>query len=178
MDLLRARERFDCRLWAEKISGLLEPESKLVLCGVSMGATAVLLSAGLGLPKTVKALIADCGFTSPAEIIRYYIKKRCSMPVFPLLQLIGLYCRLFCGFWLSSASTVEAMKRNTELPVFFAHGLADITVPASMTDENYEACAAPKRLFKCETAGHAACSLADRERYFMELGSFLREHAD
>jgi fermentation-respiration switch protein FrsA (DUF1100 family) len=143
-----------------------------------MGATAVLLSAGLGLPKTVKALIADCGFTSPAEIIRYYIKKRCSMPVFPLLQLIGLYCRLFCGFWLSSASTVEAMKRNTELPVFFAHGLADITVPASMTDENYEACAAPKRLFKCETAGHAACSLADRERYFMELGSFLREHAD
>jgi fermentation-respiration switch protein FrsA (DUF1100 family) len=171
-----AKERRDCRLWVDKILELAGKDAQLVLGGVSMGATTVLLAAGLGLPDNVKAIFADCGFTSPKEILRYFIKKRCSMPVFPLLQLLGLFCRIFCGFWPSSASTVEVMKENKSIPVLFMHGANDITVPVSMTDENYTACAAPKRIFKCENAGHTACSLAGKEQYFLELGSFLKEY--
>jgi fermentation-respiration switch protein FrsA (DUF1100 family) len=61
---------------------------------------------------------------------------------------LGLCCRLFCGFGLSEASAVEAMRKNAKIPVLFMHGEADITVPVSMAEENYAACAAPKRLVK------------------------------
>ncbi len=171
-----AKERFDCRLWMDRILEVAGAETKLVLGGVSMGGATVLLSAGLDPPENVRAIFADCAFTSPKEILRYFIKKRFFMPVFPLLQLLGLCCRLFCGFGLSEASAVEAMRKNAKIPVLFMHGEADITVPVSMAEENYAACAAPKRLVKSELAGHAAFSLADRERYFLELGDFLEEY--
>jgi fermentation-respiration switch protein FrsA (DUF1100 family) len=89
---------------------------------------------------------------------------------------MGLYFRLICGCWPSSLNTVEVLKNNKDIPVLFVHGQADITVPPDMTEENYGACAAPKRLLSCEYASHAVCSLAYKEEYFMELGSFLEEH--
>jgi fermentation-respiration switch protein FrsA (DUF1100 family) len=170
-----ARERYDCRLWIDKVLEIAGKDTRLLLSGVSMGATTVLLALGLGLPENVRAVVADCGFTSPKEIMRYYIKKRFNMPVFPLLQILGLYFRLICGFWPASLNTALLLKENKDIPVLFVHGQADITVPPEMTEENYKACAAPKRILTYEHASHAVCSLAYKEEYFLELKSFLEE---
>jgi len=50
-------------------------EKDFYLDGISMGATTVLLATRFEL-KNVKGIIADCGFTSPAEIIGIVAKRK------------------------------------------------------------------------------------------------------
>ena len=48
-----------------------------------MGAATVLLSLGTDLPGNVKGVVADCGFTSPWEIVRHVAKRDFHLPAFP-----------------------------------------------------------------------------------------------
>ena len=45
-------------------------EIPLILSGLSMGASTMMYLADADLPENVKCIIADCGFTSPKEIIK------------------------------------------------------------------------------------------------------------
>ncbi len=56
-------ERVDIIKWINRILSW-EPNARIVLHGVSMGAATVLMASGEDLPGNVKALIADCGYTS------------------------------------------------------------------------------------------------------------------
>lgn len=47
-----------------------------------MGCATTLMAAGLDLPDNVKGIIADCGFTSPWDIIRHVAKERFHLPPF------------------------------------------------------------------------------------------------
>ena len=78
-------------------------------------------------------------------------------------------CREVC-------STVDAMRRNKNIPVVFAHGDADDFVPVAMTRENYAACGAEKELFLAPGAGHGLSYLVERERCEAALLAFLRKH--
>ena len=69
------KEKFDCRDWAVKLTERLGDEAKIVLMGVSMGSSTVTFALGTDLPKSVKACIADCGFTSPKDIFTHVLKR-------------------------------------------------------------------------------------------------------
>lgn len=169
-------EAEDCRRWAAYFAEKLGPGVKLVLGGVSMGATTVLFAASGPLPETVRALSVDCGYRSVKGVIKHIVKTYLRMRSFPLVQLVCLFGRLRWGVWPGKLDTVEIMKQNQRLPVFFAHGKADTTVPYTMTKEAYDACAAPKHLFTCEDAGHGASALVETERYFTEMEAFLKPY--
>lgn len=166
-------ERYDCADWvawaAERWSG------PVYLAGLSMGATTVLMAAGLPeLREKVRGIMADCGFTSAEAIWRHVIESRYHVPY-------GLWGkrlarrsapRLSCV--PGAYSTVDAM-RETALPALFVHGLDDRFVPPSMTRENYEACAAPlKRLLLVPGARHAMSYLVAREEYERAVLDFWR----
>lgn len=61
-------ERFDCLNWAKWVNEKTEKKLPIYLGGLSMGATTVLMTAGLDLPKNVKGIAADCAFTSPKRL--------------------------------------------------------------------------------------------------------------
>lgn len=166
------KERFDCRDWAIYISDRFGPEHKIVLDGLSMGASTVLMATGLELPENVRGIIADCGFTSPWEQLVHLMKTRYHLPVHPLLDLADLFARLFARFSFKEYSTLEAMKKNT-LPVLFIHGEDDDFVPHSFTLRAYEACSAPKRLVIVPGAAHGISYLVDPDTCSRELERFL-----
>ena len=68
-------EKFDCRNWIDKGIEIFGKDVKIVLGGISMGASTVMMASGLQLPTNVKAIIADCGFTSPYDIVYLTSKK-------------------------------------------------------------------------------------------------------
>ena len=103
-----AKERFDCRDWA-KYAAARFPGEDIFLMGISMGAATVLLSLGTDLPENVKGVVADCGFTSPWEIVRHVAKRDFHLPAFPLLYLLDLVCRGIAGFSLKEADTRKAL---------------------------------------------------------------------
>ncbi|MBQ9648692.1 MAG: alpha/beta hydrolase, partial [Oscillospiraceae bacterium] len=54
-------ERYDCLDWALAANRQYGGKLPIYLCGVSMGATTVLMAARLDLPVNVRGIIADCG---------------------------------------------------------------------------------------------------------------------
>lgn len=167
-------ESMDCCLWAEKADARSD-HAKIVLMGLGMGGTAALLSAGKGLPESVVAIVADSAYSSVKGQLEYTMKHRYNLRRFPLLPLFSLYARLFWKDGFDAPDILTVLKEN-RIPMFFAHGKLDLTVPYSECETLYAACAAEKRLFCGENAGHGACSLAETERYYSELQAFLREN--
>ena len=156
-------ERHDCKAWAEYICERFGEDLPLYLGGVSMGAATALMATGLDLPKNVKGIIADAGFTSPRAIVAHVLTKKIHLPE-NLVGVIDLFNRAKAGYSYSEYSTVDALKENT-LPILFVHGDEDNFVPLAMTLENYLACKAPKDLLIVEGAGHGMAYLVDPEAY-------------
>ena len=163
-------ERYDVLSWIEWVEqnhgGL-----PLYLCGISMGAATVLMTAGLPLAGRVQGILADCGYSTPREILT--LKKNIGGLAGPTLAAINLNCKLREGFTLKDYTPIEAMTANKEIPCLFVHGDADSIVPWRMSLENYYACQAPKEALFVPGAGHARCFLVAPEEYKRKLTEFF-----
>lgn len=170
---LGIKERYDCLSWVNFAVDYFGADTKILLYGMSMGATTVLMATGLDLPKNVVGVAADCGYTSPSAIVKKVLRDY-KVPValvYPLARLAGL---LFGGFDVEAASAPEALA-NCTLPVLFVHGGDDRFVPCDMGRENYAACASEnKRLLIVPNAGHGLSYMLDKKAYLDALHEFQR----
>ena len=147
-------------------------EIPVFLSGLSMGASTVMFLADAQLPENVKGTIADCGFTSPKDIITCVFRNTVHFSPGPILVVSELFARLFAGFSLTEKDTRKALQ-NSKRPVLLIHGADDDYVPCSMTKESYAACNGPKELLLVEGAGHGVSFLVDHQRYCQVLEAFL-----
>lgn len=164
------REHRDCIDWANFAVKQFGPEVKIILTGISMGASTVLMAAGRELPENVIGVLADCGFSTARDIICKVIRQM-KLPVklaYPFVRLAG---RLFGGFDIEEYSALEAMK-SCSLPVIFFHGLDDNFVPWQMSRDNHDACTTPKKLVLVHGAGHGLGYLVEPEGYLQALREF------
>ncbi len=163
------KERYDCLQWIRYLVDRFG-DIKIVISGVSMGASTVLMASDLELPENVKGIIADCGYSSPKEII---LQESGKMGFPPKLSapFIKLSAKLMAGFDLNEASAVKAVK-NSKLPVLIIHGEDDRFVPCSMGHQIYEACTSPKKLLTVKDAGHGLSFLIDPEKYKKAVNDF------
>lgn len=166
------RERHDVKIWVEALAERYGPDIRVYLHGLSMGASTALMSSGLDLPRCVRGIIADCAFTSPSDIVRYLLNHNYRLRFPPLCWALSLILRVTTGCWLDSYSTLDAMAK-CDIPVMFVHGGADEFVPTHMSEQNYAACAAEKRLLIVPGAAHAVSYLVDPYGYIRELTEFL-----
>ena len=157
------KERKDCLKWVDFLIQKYGKDVRIVLTGISMGASTVMMAGGLELPENVVGIIADCGFSSPKEIIQK-VMKQIHVPAKLLYPFVKLGARIFGSFNPEETSCTEAMK-ICKVPVFFAHGEADAFVPYEMSVKNYEACTAPKKLLNVPEAGHGLCYMLSPEDY-------------
>lgn len=169
-----AKERYDCRSWCEYLVSRFGKDIKIVLDGVSMGAATVVMASDreVGLPSNVRAVISDCGYTSPWEIICDVAKKKYKLPKFPFMYLFRLVAKIDAGFDLCSVSSEKA-SANTDIPIFFAHGTGDDFVPYEMSVKSYNAASSEKYLFSAKDAGHGLSFVYEKERYSKECMDFV-----
>ena len=165
------KEHRDCRSWIDFMVEHFGQDVKIILTGISMGASTVLMAAGSPLPPQVKGVLADCGFTSAKAII-VKICKQLHLPPKLVYPFIRLGAKLFGGFDLDSYSALEAVK-TTSLPIIFFHGESDVFVPNEMSRENYDACISRKRLVLTPGAGHGLCYPVDPTGYLQALREFF-----
>lgn len=167
------KERYDikdwCRFLCEK-----NPDCKIVISGISMGATIALLAAALpDMPKNLAGITADCGFTSPRDEFIHVLKTSMKIPVFPALNIVEFVIKRKAGFSFSDASTVDAVKK-IQVPIIFIHGEADNFVPHKFTVQNYQACASKdKTIISVPKAEHGMSFLVDEEKCRHALADFF-----
>lgn len=166
------KERYDCMDWIAYVKERFGKETKIFLVGLSMGAATVLMAAGLGLPDNVKGIMADCGYSTPKDILCSVIKSM-KLPIQPVYFLVHLSAIIFGAFDPNSASAYEALKQ-CKVPVLFIHGEADSLVPCEMGKANYEVCEARKELFLVAEADHGMSYLHDVAKYMEVTKTFIK----
>lgn len=165
------KESRDIVSWVDFLNNKFSPKS-IILSGISMGATTVLLSPLRGLPSNVKGIIADCGFTSPVEIISKVAKQSFKINAKYILPLLDLGCKLFGNFSIYGVSTLESVKKFDK-PILFIHGKKDNFVPYEMSVRCFEKCNGNGNLLLSENAGHGTSYLLETKRVETELKKFL-----
>ena len=165
------KERYDCLDWIEYVRDRFGKDTPVLLMGLSMGAAVVLMAGGLDLPSNVKGIFADCGYTSPKEILQTVIKQM-KFPVKISYFFVRLSAIIFGGFDPEEASAKEALK-NCKVPVLIIHGEADDFVPCRMSHDNYDACASRKEILTIPGAGHGMSYCIDSEAYVNAVQKFI-----
>lgn len=164
------KESGDVPVWVDAVTRRFGEARSIIITGISMGATTVLLAAGKPLPPNVVGVLADCGYTTAPAIIKS-VMRHMHLPADLLYPLVRLGALLYGGFDPNKADCPKALQSAT-LPIIFFHGDADGFVPCGMSEENYTACASPKRLVVTPGAGHGLCYPADEEAYIAAVREF------
>lgn len=172
---LGARERKDVHAWVNEATERLGADTPLILCGVSMGATAILCASETGFSENVRMLIADSGFESPKRTLTEQLARRGDFGGKFTMFVAAVFARLAGKYSLTECSTVRAMESNT-LPVFFMHGTGDVVVPHQNSVDAAEACKAPHVLKLVDGAAHTSAFVVGGEELHAELLKFINEH--
>ncbi|MBE6587613.1 MAG: alpha/beta hydrolase [Ruminococcaceae bacterium] len=157
-------ERHDCLEWTKWVIENTDDSLPVYLCGLSMGATTVLMTSGFDLPERVHGVMADSAFTSPHGIWKHVVQDNLHLPY-------SIYSGAASGIYKKKLkidskeySCPEALK-SCSVPVLFIHGTDDSFVPVTHTYENYKACRSEKRLLVVPGADHCLSYLVDRDSY-------------
>jgi len=168
------RERFDCRIWAEYAARRFGEETPIFIWGISMGASTVLMASELPMPASVRGIVADCGFDTPAAIIKETARRR-KMPAELSGWLVGLGARMFGGFRMDEASALDSISR-ARLPILLVHGEEDEIVPFEMVYALRDACASPVEVLTVPGAAHGISWYVDMPAYQGALVRFMEKN--
>ncbi|MEG0073596.1 MAG: alpha/beta hydrolase [Clostridia bacterium] len=148
-------------------------DARIVLVGISMGAATVMSASGReNLPKNVKAIIEDCGYTSTYDQFAYQLKRDYNLPPFPVMQIANLYVKIKHGFSYKDYAPIDMLAKSN-LPIFLIHGDADRYVPFEMLDELSKVVNAEKKVIAVHDAKHTEARKILGEKYFEEVFNFL-----
>lgn len=167
-------EKRDCLAWVDFAVKEFGEDAKLILTGISMGAATVMMAAGEPLPLQIKYVLADCGYTSPREIITKVMRSM-KLPPALFYPCARLGAALFARFDLEEDSPMKAVQR-AEVPIVFAHGDADDFVPYDMSVRLHAVCTSEKKkLVTIHGAGHGLAFPVGQDEYVEQLAAFKRE---
>lgn len=167
-------DRLDIIDW---INNILEdnPSSEIILHGTSMGAATVLSTSGENLPNNVKAIIADCGYTSVWNEFTYQLKALFNLPAFPVMNLSNMVTMVKAGYSLKDASPIEQVAKS-KTPILYIHGDKDDFVPYYMMDELYKATSSEKSKLTVQNADHGKADLVNPDLYWNTVTDFLGKY--
>lgn len=168
------RERLDCLAWARYAAKRMGPDTPIFLWGISMGAATVLMASDLPLPEAVRGIVADCGYDTPAGIVKETIRRR-RWPLFPLYPFTVLGARWFGKFSVTDTSALDCVRR-ARLPILLIHGEADHVVPCDMARSLRDACASQVELLTVSGADHGISWYVDMPVYQSALLRFMEAH--
>lgn len=166
-------ERYDCLHWIKWVNQKTGGKLPIYLCGVSMGASTVLMASGLSLPENVRGIVADCGYTSPVDIWKH-VAKYAHLSYGMYGGPMGRIAKKRLSMAMDAATCPQALAKS-KVPVLFVHGSDDRFVPIEMTYTNFKACASPKRLFIVPGAEHGMSYLVDPKGYEAAIQAFWGE---
>jgi len=166
------QDRRDYLGWVDEVIDQTGAQAEIVLFGVSMGGATVEMMSGEVLPPQVKAIIADCGYTSVEEELAYLLKRQFHLPKFPFVPIVSFINRHRMGYFLSDVSSVEQLRHN-KLPIFFIHGEKDVYVPSWMLKKNYQAAGGQKSMWQVPNATHAESFWIGPAEYEKHVSAFL-----
>ena len=168
------KESRDGMAWCRFLLERYGADVRILLHGMSMGATSALLMTGSPeLPHAVRACISDCAYADMKQETLNYFRKYPRVVQKSLLFLMNFWGKHRAGYTLQNTSALDAVSR-AKIPALFIHGSADKFVPTVQGRELYDAYAGPKDLLEIPGAAHCFSYTVDPEKYDRKVRGFLR----
>lgn len=171
------KESYDAVSWVEFILDRFGETTPVFLSGLSMGASTVMIAADRNLPNNVRGIIADCGFTSPAEIISLVAARNFHVKSKLIIRILDIMCKLVGGFTIYGINTEEILAKS-HIPILFFHGAADSFVPCNMSIRNHKAAIGEKKIYIVDKAEHGGSFLVEPETVSGALREFFERYGD
>lgn len=155
----------DVQKWTDLIIQRYGENCKILLHGVSMGSATVLATAGQAdCPAQIKAVVADCGYSSGYEEVKGLFGSWLHLPKFPLLPISYWWHKVLTGYDLKTNAAADLIS-NYKGKLLIIHGGNDDFVPTFMGPEIFEAATCQKELFIAPEAEHAMSYTVCKEEY-------------
>ena len=164
-------DRMDIVKWTRQISAD-DPQSEIVLFGLSTGADAVLMASGEdNLPSNVRCIISDSAYSRLTDLSNCILKRR-GLPAGLLTFSTSLVTYLRAGYSFMQASAVNPVAKSST-PTLFIHGGQDEIFPVEMCYELYEAATVTRDIMIVQEASHGYAMFADYEHYWERVHKFM-----
>lgn len=169
-------DRLDILYWIEFLNQKFS-DKKIILFGLSMGATAVCCAAGEKLPSNVVAIISDCAFSNGDKQIDFVLRK--YKPFAGILKKhLYDYTKRVHSFDVMKVDATKQVK-NTKVPILFIHGNEDSYVPIENMYDLFNS--TPSNLrdkFIVEGAGHGLSYSVAGVMYEKKINDFLKSRTN
>lgn len=163
-------DRKDILAWIDYLNKTYNSPD-IILYGVSMGAATVMNVSGEAMPKNVKLIIEDCGYTSTWDIFSYQLGSLFGLPAHPFLDAANLVTKLRAGYTFTPGPIDQVSKCT--IPMLFIHGDQDAFVPSYMVDKLYEKAGGPKEKLIIKGAGHNQSKDVNPDLYWKTIDNFI-----
>lgn len=167
-------EHYDLLRWIDK---MLEYNKnyKIVLHGVSMGASTVCMCVGEKLPNNVICAIEDCGYDN-AYNQTYYVFSKMKLKLSFVYKIFYNYLKKTKNLDLKQIDMCSKLKKSS-IPIFFIHGDSDNFVPTEMVYKLYECLPDTRRaLYISKDTTHAVSIENDFKEYKSHVNKFLDKY--
>ena len=168
------KDKDDLIVWINKLCNE-NKECKIILYGISMGASTVMMASGEELNNNVKVCIEDCGYTSVEDEFKAILKNTNTIIRKYILFSANIVTRIKSGYFFSEASCVKQIRRSN-IPTLFIHGEEDTFVPFSMLETIYNSKKGYKEKFTVKNAGHTKCCKIEPKLYWNKVENFIKDH--
>lgn len=144
---------------------------QIILYGISMGSASVmLLSNNENLPKNVKFILADCGYTSVEDEFAFNLESM-GLPAKPVINAANIFNKLIGKWDFYEVNPIDSVK-EARVPMLFVHGEDDDFVPTYMGCKLYNACPTEKDYLSVPEAGHSESYQKGKELYEAKFREF------
>lgn len=157
------KEKYDVKSWVDYAVKRYGFDTSILLYGVSMGASTILMSLGLDLPRNVVLIIADSPYISVKNVLMEFCKKILFPPHLGYFFL-RISAFLFGNFKTKEGEVVPLIK-NSRIPILIIHGEDDKIVPVYMSQKIKNAYPEQIQLEIFPKADHGLSYIVDKDRY-------------
>lgn len=168
-------ERLDVEAAVRFLRDEVKTTDRIVLFGISMGATAALLAAAE--TPEAEAVISDSSFLSFKDTVDHHVRLFLRLPAFPVANELRFLIEQRAGFDGSRFDAIDAVKRIGDRPVLFIAAANDRRMPPRIAEQLYQSSASTIRdLVIIDGPGsevHAHAFQANRKVYIERVARFL-----
>ena len=150
-----AKESDDLCSWMDMILQM-DPKAKIVLHGISMGASTCLLASSKVMQTALKGVISDCGYTSYQDVLKHLTHKIYHIPGSFFVPGVSFWIKKIGHFTYPECDCLQAISMKA-VPTLFFHGANDTFIPTPMVNRLANALQSSSIVEIVENAGHAQC---------------------
>jgi uncharacterized protein len=170
-----AREMADLDAWYRYAKSRPDVDpARIGMFGVSMGAALAIQYASEN--PGIKALVADCAFSSIADTVETSIKFFTGLPPFPFAPMILFWMEREIGVDSATIDAKRWIARISPRPVLLMQGGADQVVSPESGRRLFDAAGEPKELWFDPALGHAQFLKERPVEFERRVTGFFQKH--